>query len=351
MSVRVTVVPEEGGSSVSASFSGDLSLWGVLTRLESASPKKSVNFTRRFGVPPSEDHALFRVQYNVKGYMAPVLALEGGRSFSGKDELKATRLRDVVGEGEGQSFVALTLSHVYQKPDLDDATSQLLIDRLKSQLLGRERDEKGPVRERTAASPAAPASPSPPATRPTAALVPRDIRVVCPGLPLAAAPARTTDLSSQGAAAAADGKHASSDGLTVSDFAALVRGIRSGGRDGRSSKSSSQFPTTRVRFRMPGRVHVDASFGAHETAAELSAFVRGCLHHGGVGADNALELFTTPPRTVLRDPGKTLAKLGLVPSALVWVTSDALNARVKGVKSPADAARALLAPKLLGVSS
>ena len=48
---------------------------------------------------------------------------------------------------------------------------------------------------------------------------------------------------------------------------------------------------------------------------------------------------------------QTLAKLGLVPSALVWVTSDALNARVKGVKSPADAARALLAPKLLGVSS
>ena len=75
-------------------------------------------------------------------------------------------------------------------------------------------------------------------------------------------------------------------------------------------------------MRLPNRLFLEGIFHPHDTIADLTDFVRSTL------SNPQLEFCLTiqPPRQVLSDPERTLMELGLVPAAIVNVSSQEIGA-------------------------
>ncbi len=282
--------------------------------------------------------------------------------------MKSTTLKTLqLSRVKGVLSVKLHLTHVYTPPEVDPVTAQRMINDLKSQLFSNKAAApRTSQTDKPSASVPAAHSTSVPAradakrttTDTTSGVATkmsrqdRCIRVIIPGRPVPknndaqeckaklkiaeASPAgnsarrrnsgcgatkATSEVGSRTRATTGQDDGGQDDSGTLSELSALVRG-----ESRSSSKRFNDFKTTKVRFRLPARVQLEALFRVDETAADLGAFLKSCLRSPS-GATGDFTLFVTPPRQVLstkKIEDKTLAQLGLVPSAIVHVSCPAM---------------------------
>ncbi|XP_013387421.1 tether containing UBX domain for GLUT4 isoform X2 [Lingula anatina] len=96
----------------------------------------------------------------------------------------------------------------------------------------------------------------------------------------------------------------------------------------------SKYERAVVRFHFPDKVVVQALFRPLETVFALTKFVKEHLDDRTM----SFYLYTTPPKTVLKDPSNNLIEAGLVPASVVYVGTESqkekyLSAQVMCTKS------------------
>jgi len=326
--LRVRVL-HETGRYYEGNFAPSTDLWQVLKDLEKAS---SENFTSVWGVPEPEETELIRIQYNVKGYMQPVMEpFQGNIKVDTKEALAKTTLTDINTTGSSKLQIRLTFK--YTPPKVDEKTAQEMIGRLREQLFSETPPTQSNAKPAEAKKP-----PRSTTTKTKPAEGPKKATEAKPQLPpsrhmkITGLPKRAAKKQVEAKDSSSDSKGQTGDEATdaeyevgAGDLATLFKGVR--GERQQSSKSFKEFETTLIRFRLPGRLSIEARFLPSETIRDVMQFVKGCLSDGSM----PFTLFTTPPRYVLgeRDKTKTLASLRLVPSAIVHFSSPHVD-RIKG---------------------
>jgi len=338
--IKISIL-NEAGNYYKGEFHPTTSLWNVLTLLEQ---KYGENLTNVYGVPDTEETSILRVQYNVKGYMQPVLeTFHDQKKCESNGDLKATTLQALqLTSGP----LKLCLSYKYQAPELDEQTAKAMMEKLKQQLLGTpESQEESKDLDPTAsklkkeADNKAHNNLTLTVSERRSLLPPHRFRKLIGLRKSNASPVGTKGENARAHAARAhvattlvDKESSASDGgghdtetkeydIGAGDFHSLVKAVR--GERQQSSKMFTQFKTTSIRFRLPGRLTLEAKFQPEESISEVTAFVKSCLRDPGL----PFTLFTTPPKRVLgdKDASKSLASLGLVPSAIIHMTSASLD--------------------------
>mmetsp|Transcript_23037 Transcript_23037/g.37006 ORF Transcript_23037/g.37006 Transcript_23037/m.37006 type:complete len:351 (+) Transcript_23037:307-1359(+) len=274
------------------------------------------------------------------------------KKFDTKQSLKETTIAD-LGPYKYDS-VTMLLAFRYEKPDIDEKTGQKMISRLKEKIFQKNTPHTPQNASSIASSsdsssniPTSPATPSVPSSNNKGTTTVEELRRLLPShrfrrllgrLPKqlkeessSAHPETSRDSSSgetqhrSGVSTAKTEKNpetAEEDyDVRENDFASLVSAVR--GARQQSSKSFSQFKTTMLRIRFPGRLILEAKFLPEETVADVTEFVRASLKDEKM----PFILFTAPPRRVLTpaDKEKSLASLRLVPSAIIHFSSELID--------------------------